>query len=70
VAEARLERLRALGCSKIADGTATTRGVYEHWIRGATVNRVLWVRDTVKYSVAGSKTDVTTQVYTITVPCN
>ena len=70
VAEKRLERLRSLGCSKIADGTATTRGVYEHWIRGSTVNNVLWVRDTVKYSVAGSKIDVTTQVYTITVPCN
>jgi prepilin-type N-terminal cleavage/methylation domain-containing protein len=68
VAEARMETLRSLGCSRIASGTATTRGVYEHWVRGDTVNRVLWVRDTVKYSVAGREKQ--THVYIITVPCS
>ena len=69
VAEARMERLRSLGCSKITNGTATTRRVREHWIKGAKVNRVLWVTDTVVYSVAGSRNSSTKQVYTITVPC-
>ena len=62
----RLEKLRSLGCSKIVNDSETSRGVYEHWVPGDKQNRVLFVVDTVKYSVAGSKK---TQTYTITVPC-
>jgi prepilin-type N-terminal cleavage/methylation domain-containing protein len=62
----RLEKLRSLGCSKILNDTATSRGVYEHWVPGAKVNEVLFVVDTVKYSVAGTQK---LQIYTITVPC-
>jgi Tfp pilus assembly protein PilV len=66
VVQARLEWLRSMPCSKIKDSTATHRGVKEHWVPGATVNRILWVVDTVTFSVAGSSR---TQVYTMTVPC-
>jgi prepilin-type N-terminal cleavage/methylation domain-containing protein len=62
----RLESLRSLGCSKIVNDSATTRGVYEHWVPGARVNGVQFVVDTVKYSVAGAQR---LQTYTITVPC-
>jgi prepilin-type N-terminal cleavage/methylation domain-containing protein len=63
----RLEKLRSLGCSKIGNDDETNRGVYEHWVPGATpVNGVLFVVDTVKYSVAGTQR---VQTYTITVPC-
>ena len=65
----RLEKLRSLSCAQIpAIDSATTRRISEKWVRGATVNRVLFVVDTVKYSVAGSST-TRTQVFTITVPC-
>ena len=62
----RLEKLRSLGCSKIVNDSETGLGVYEHWVPGATVNGVLFVVDTVKYSVAGTQKSAT---YTITVPC-
>ena len=62
----RLERFRALDCPQIQPGSTTTRGVYESWVPGAKVNRVLYVVDTVKYSVGGSQK---TQTFTITVPC-
>ena len=62
----RLEKLRSLGCSKVVNGSETNRGVYEHWVPGATVNRTLFVVDTVKYAVAGAQR---VQTYTITVPC-
>jgi len=62
----RLESLRSLGCSKIVNDSATKRGVYEHWVPGATVNGVLFIVDTVKYAVAGTQR---LQTYTITVPC-
>jgi Tfp pilus assembly protein PilV len=65
--QARLEWMRSVPCSKIPnDSTVTYRGVRERWIRGSIVNRVLWVRDTVQFSVGGS---VKTQVYTMTVQC-
>src|SRR3712207_1050309 len=62
----RIERLRAMDCAQIQSGTATTRGVYESWVRGTKVNRVLYVVDTVKYTVSRS---AKTQIFTITVPC-
>jgi Tfp pilus assembly protein PilV len=66
VIQSRLEWMRSVPCAKITDSTATTRGVTEHWVPGATINRVLWVKDTIKYSVGGS---ARTQVYTMAVPC-
>jgi len=64
----RVEKLRALGCSQIgASGTETTRGVTESWERGATVNDVLFVTNTITYRVAGSPEK--TQAFTIPVPC-
>lgn len=64
----RLERLRSLGCSQIpASGTQTTRGVTESWEKGATVNDVLFVTNTVTYRMAGSPAK--SQTFVITVPC-
>ena len=63
----RLERLRSMNCPQITSDSQTTRGIYERWVRATTpVNRVLYVVDTVKYSVAGSQK---IQTYTFTVPC-
>jgi prepilin-type N-terminal cleavage/methylation domain-containing protein len=64
--QSRLEWMRSLPCSAIKDSTATNRGVREHWILGPTANGVLWVRDTVQYSVGGTRR---THTYTMTVPC-
>jgi hypothetical protein len=68
VAANRLEQFRSLGCSQIASGGETTRRISERWTRGPTVNRVLFVFDTVTYSVAGSNR-VQTRAFTIAVPC-
>ncbi len=69
VIQSRAEWMRSLPCSKIKDSTATTRGVREHWVPGTTKNGFLWVVDTVKYSVSGSKRSLTVQTYNITVRC-
>ena len=66
VVQSRLEWLRSVPCSTIKDSTAVTRGVTERWTRGPTVNGVLWVRDTVKFSVGGT---ARTKAYTMTVQC-
>jgi prepilin-type N-terminal cleavage/methylation domain-containing protein len=66
VVQTRLEWMRSVPCANITDSTATTRGVTEHWVPGATIKRVLWVTDTLKYSVGGS---ARTAVYTMAVPC-
>jgi prepilin-type N-terminal cleavage/methylation domain-containing protein len=66
VVQSRLEWLRSMPCSSIKDSSANTRGVAEHWVPTATVNRVLWVVDTVTYPLGGS---TRTQAYTMTVPC-
>ncbi len=66
VIQSRLEWLRSVPCSKIKDSTAVHRGVTEHWAPGPTVNGVLWVRDTVKFSVGGTPR---TKVYSMAVPC-
>jgi prepilin-type N-terminal cleavage/methylation domain-containing protein len=65
----RLEKFRSLGCSQIApSGGETTRRISERWARVNTVNRVLFVVDTVTYTIAGtSRTKM--HVFTITVPC-
>jgi prepilin-type N-terminal cleavage/methylation domain-containing protein len=67
--QSRTEWMRSLPCSKIKDSTATTRGVREHWVPRVTKNGVLWVVDTVKYSISGSKQSQTVQTYNMTVPC-
>ncbi|MFN2563886.1 MAG: prepilin-type N-terminal cleavage/methylation domain-containing protein [Gemmatimonadaceae bacterium] len=67
VVQSRLEWLRSMPCSSIKDSTATTGRVTERWVRSATVNRVLWVVDTVKYPVGRSQR---TQTFTMTVPCS
>ena len=64
----RLEKFRSLSCDRSASGGETTRRISERWTRGATVNRVLFVYDTVSYSVAGSKRSET-RAFTITVQC-
>jgi prepilin-type N-terminal cleavage/methylation domain-containing protein len=65
----RLEKLRSLSCAQIpAVDSQTTRRISEKWVRGATVNRVLFVVDTVKYTIAGTSRPKT-HVFTITVPC-
>jgi prepilin-type N-terminal cleavage/methylation domain-containing protein len=66
VVQSRLEWMRSTPCASIKDSTATTRGVTEHWVPVTTKNRILWVKDTVKYSVGGT---ARTQVYTMAVPC-
>jgi prepilin-type N-terminal cleavage/methylation domain-containing protein len=66
VIQSRLEWMRSVPCSAIKDSTVTTRGVTEHWVPIDTVNRIVWVTDTVKFSVDGS---VRTQVYTMTAQC-
>lgn len=66
VVQSRLEWMRSVPCASITDSTATTRGVTERWVPGATIKRVLWVTDTLKYSVGGS---ARTEVYTMAVPC-
>lgn len=64
--QSRLEWMRSMPCSKISDSTATYRGVREHWVPGPTINRVLWVSDTIRFAVGGT---MRTQVYTMTVQC-
>ena len=66
VVQSRLEYLRSLPCASITSGTATTRGITEKWVKGATTNQVLFVVDTVRYSVSGSPR---VQAYTLTIPC-
>ena len=66
VVQSRMEWLRSVPCDSVKKRTVTTRGVYESIVPGSTVNKVLFVTDTVKYSVAGSPK---TQVYTMAVPC-
>ena len=66
VIQSRVEWLRSVPCSKITDSTAVTRRVREHWTPGPTVNGVLWVRDTVMYSVGSTQR---TKVYTMAVQC-
>jgi prepilin-type N-terminal cleavage/methylation domain-containing protein len=74
VIQSRVEWMRSIPCASIKESTTVTRGVTEHWVPGATVNKVLAVADTVKYSVMGSQagadhSGMTTRVYTIMVPC-
>jgi hypothetical protein len=66
VVQSRLEYLRSLPCTSISSGSATTRGITERWVKGTTTNQVLFVVDTVKYSVSGSPR---VQGYTLTIPC-
>ena len=64
----RLEKFRSLGCSQIQSNSETTRGVHERWTTGAKINRVLFVVDTITYSVAGSS-QPKTLAFSIAVPC-
>ncbi|MDQ3950381.1 MAG: prepilin-type N-terminal cleavage/methylation domain-containing protein [Gemmatimonadota bacterium] len=66
VIQSRLEWMRSMPCDSIQNATAVNRGVAERWVRGPTQNGILWVRDTVRYSVGGT---ARTQVYTMAVPC-
>jgi prepilin-type N-terminal cleavage/methylation domain-containing protein len=66
VVQSRMEWMRSVPCAAIKESTVVTRGVTEHWVPGATVNQVLFVTDTVKYSVSGHPKK---QTYTMTVPC-
>lgn len=67
--QSRAEWMRSIPCTSIRDSTVTKRGIREHWVPGATVNKVLAVRDTVSYSLSGSKLPTTTKTFTIMVPC-
>ena len=70
VVQSRTEWMLARPCTSIkSDSTAVNRGVTEHWITGATVNRVLQVTDTVKYSLTGSKKSQTVKTFTLFIPC-
>jgi prepilin-type N-terminal cleavage/methylation domain-containing protein len=66
VVQSRLEWMRSVPCDAIQDSSTTTRGISERWVRGPTANQVLFVVDTVKYSVSGSPR---VHTYTMTVPC-
>jgi prepilin-type N-terminal cleavage/methylation domain-containing protein len=66
VIQSRLEWMRAVPCATIQNKEVQTRGIKEVLVRGAEVNRILWVTDTIKYSVGGSPR---TQVYTMTAQC-
>ena len=67
--QSRVEWMRSVPCDSIKNTTVTKRGITQHWVPGATVNKVLTVRDTVSYSLSGSKQATTTKIFTIMVPC-
>jgi len=65
----RLEKFRSLGCNPIealTTTTETTRGVYESWTSKGRTNGVLFIADTVKFTLGGTPKK---QVYHIAVPC-
>lgn len=65
VAQARLERLRAIPCKTIAGGSAQTNAVQERWVRWDTTQAVI-VADTVSWpGIAGR----VRSVYVSAVPC-
>jgi prepilin-type N-terminal cleavage/methylation domain-containing protein len=64
--QSRFEWMYSVPCSTITDSTTKNRGVTEHWVPGAKVNGILWVVDSVRYSVGGT---ARVQTYTMTVPC-
>jgi len=55
VAMSRFEQLRSTACASMAAGTATTRGMTEHWIVSASGTSLYTATDTVKYKAAGGR---------------
>jgi len=55
VAMSRFEQLRSTACANMAAGTATTRGMTEHWIVSASGTSLYTATDTVKYKAAGGR---------------
>jgi len=70
-AQTRFERMRSLPCGQIVNGSATTRGVTEVWVRTDTLRGVI-VTDTVKYNLR-YKADATNApkayTYRTVIPC-
>jgi prepilin-type N-terminal cleavage/methylation domain-containing protein len=56
VAMSRFEQLRSVACASIASGTATTRGMTEHWHVQSSGTRLFTAIDTVTYKAAGGRT--------------
>lgn len=67
VAQARLENIRSLGCSSIASGTATTRGMTEKWAITWLSGRARVVTESVTY-VPRAKVSRTLALRSV-VPC-
>lgn len=55
IALSRFEKLRSSTCAGIVSGTATTRGMTEHWIATASSASLNSVTDTVRYTAAGGR---------------
>jgi prepilin-type N-terminal cleavage/methylation domain-containing protein len=55
VAMSRFEQLRSTACASMAAGTATTRGMTEHWTVTASGTSLYTATDTVTYKSAGGR---------------
>lgn len=55
IAMSRFEQLRSTACASMAAGTATTRGMTEHWIVTASGTSLYTATDTVTYKTAGGR---------------
>lgn len=55
IALSRFEQLRSTACASMAAGTATTRGMTEHWTVSASGTSLYTATYTVKYKAAGGR---------------
>lgn len=55
VASSRFERLHSVQCSAITSGSATTRGMTEHWHASFVAGKLYSVIDTVTYTAADGR---------------
>lgn len=56
IAMSRFEQLRSTACSNMAGGTATKRGMTEHWTVQSSGVSLYTATDTVRYTAAGGRT--------------
>lgn len=68
VAATRFEKLRGMQCSSVAAGTASMRGIREHWVATAVNARTYDVTDSVSYVPIARHASVT-QVFRSFVTC-
>ena len=55
IALSRFEQLRSTACASMAAGTATTRGMTEHWTVADSGVSLYYATDTVTYKAAGGR---------------